>query len=476
MLPKLTIREKEICHITLEDVMCRELDEQASDDYISVLKTTTNINVVMNTEGSYIIDCGSDALNDVLSDLKHLGFKIAVLWAEGSWPTDTDIDTEILKSVKEWNGTNLDHQWNSNQWGCAGHILDRPGQQNPQFHHQCVIINLQKLENSIQCRIPLYEASAEHLHDDYTPTWIKPVAFDERHYVPKSGWADRESKHSSNLFNCFLRTSLEEGLKVFNLDYNIRSNKVCIYPEDDIEWTEGQIFKEYDDYNIIYDIEDNYSDKRPLLEFKTMSTASIYVTNTEMVPWVYVNDLQIAVCPCSGLHQFKYIEPSLDVMEKVIWADYSTYAVKWVEILIQEWNGKDFHKFFESNKDRLQFDGQFVFGHGTWEKFLDSFESEEQWLTVWSKIQNLEHQFEVANLVTNYDKIVEMIPHNKNVLLQCSNIFLYESNYFTKGFDTTIGAIDYIKKVQSISNKVIFNGDLNGHYYDMTNMGRQKWV
>ena len=465
MLAKLVIREKEICHITLSEVMCEELN-QASDDYISVLKMATNINVMMSTEGSYIQECDVDALDNVLKDLKDLGFKVAVLWAEGSWPEDPDIDDEILKSVKEWD---------KEEWGCAGHILDR--RQNPKFHHQCVIINLRKLIKSIECPVPLYEASKEHFHDDYTPKWIKPLSASDHKYVPNSGWNNiKEGKHPSNLFNCILRTSLDNGLTVFNLDYNIRGHKVCIYPENDIEWTENELFKKYLDADRIYDIQDNYPDKKPLLDFKIQDSAVLYVLNSESVPHVITNDIQVMVCPCSGLHQFKYMEPSLNVMEKVIWADYSPYAVKWMEILVYEWDGKDFHKFFEDNKSRLNFVGTYHYGYGTWEKFLDSFEDENEWLSVWSKIRNLEHQFEVVDLINDYDKIVEMIPHNKNVLLQCSNIFLYESNYFNKGLQTTVNGIDYVRKVQDISNTVYFNGDLNGNYYDMTNINRQKWI
>ena len=139
MLPKLTIREKEICHISVESVMCKELEQQATDEYISILKTVTNFNITLNTLGSYILDCPINPLEETLLHLKHFGYKVAVIWAEGSWPVEPDIDEEILKSVDEWNNT---------RWGCAGHILDRNN--NPQFHHQCVIINLAELENSLE--------------------------------------------------------------------------------------------------------------------------------------------------------------------------------------------------------------------------------------------------------------------------------------------------------------------------------------
>ena len=69
-----------------------------------------------------------------------------------------------------------------------------------------------------------------------------------------------------------------------------------------------------------------------------------------------------------------------------------------------------------------------------------------------------------------------MLPHNKTVLLQCTNIWNYESNYFSKGLSTTVNGIKYITKVQSISDKVYLNGNMNGSYYDMTNIGRLKWI
>ena len=132
--------------------------------------------------------------------------------------------------------------------------------------------------------------------------------------------------------------------------------------------------------------------------------------------------------------------------------------------------------FFDNNKDRLNYDGSVINGHGTWEKFLESFENEDEWLIAWAKIRNLEHQFIDVNLVNDYNKVVELIPANKNVLLQCSNIFLYESNYFNRGPLTAVNSIDYVKQVRNISNKVIFNGDINGSYYDMINTNRLKWI
>lgn len=463
---KLIIREKEICHISLREVVCKDVEEQASDDYIGLLKTLTDIGISLGTNGSYVLQVGEHHLGELLRSLKHFGFKVAVIWAEGSWSDDPDIDKEILKSVKEWD---------KEEWGAAGHILDRPLYKEPKFHHQCVVLNLRKLTEIIECPLWEHDASNKHMHDDYTPMWIKVRS-------PAKIVKHTARNGEINVFDKILRTCLENKLTVFNLDYNIRGKKICVYPEDDIEWAEEKVFANLDQLpqkqlvRIMSDVRINYPDKIAMFEFKIQSVTNLYITNTETVPHVVDNDLQVAVCPCSGLHQFKFIQPSLDVMEKVIWADYSPYAVKWMEILVHEWNGKDFHTFFDNNKDRLNYDGSVINGHGTWEKFLESFENEDEWLTAWAKIRNLEHQFIDVNLVNDYNKVVELIPPNKNVLLQCSNIFLYESNYFNRGPLTAVNSIDYVKQVRNISNKVIFNGDINGSYYDMINTNRLKWI
>ena len=344
METKLIIREKEICHISLRDIICNELKEQASDDYISVLKTLTDIGLSLQTNGSYVLQVEPYLLKELLDSLKQFGFKAAVLWAEGSWPENNDIDDAILTNIKEWD---------KEEWGAAGHILDRE-YGNPTFHHQCVIINLRTLSHIKQCPLNEYEASAEHMHDDYTPFWIKPL--------PNSKICKSPNARASNLniFDKLLRTCLDSNLKVFNLNFDIRIKKTCTYPELDIEWAENNVFTNLEHltpnqlFKMEMAIKKDYPDKLSMFDFKMQHATSLYVTNTEQVPHVYINDLQVVVCPCSGLHQFKYIQPSLDVMETVIWADFSPWAVKWMEILINEWNGKDFHTFFDNNKDRLE--------------------------------------------------------------------------------------------------------------------------
>ena len=90
---KLNVRDnKEICHITLDELVCSELDS-ASNDYISVLKHVTNISIVNTGNSSYIINAKQEHLNDIFADLKSFGYRLAVLWAEGKM-IDEDLDAD----------------------------------------------------------------------------------------------------------------------------------------------------------------------------------------------------------------------------------------------------------------------------------------------------------------------------------------------------------------------------------------------
>ena len=80
------------------------------------------------------------------------------------------------------------------------------------------------------------------------------------------------------------------------------------------------------------------------------------------------------------------------------------------------------------------------------------------------------------NLITEWQKIIPLLGKDKNVMLQCSNIYAYEANYLNKGTTTTKAVIDYITEALAVSNKLIFNGDANGDLYERVNMGRRKWI
>ena len=468
----------EVCHITINELICEEL-EHATDDYISVLKQITNLNVSLACSGAHMLDAKREGLNDVLTSLNKFGFKLAVIWAEGAWPTD-DLDSDLLACAKEWNM--------GPKWMAAGHILVRKNKPYPQFHNQCIVINLAEcgkgddgfVLNSTgdanNWTANNWTMSEEHLHDDYTPVWVDGKIEKIQH--------DEITRNidNKNVFDMAMRAALNNETRIHNLPFNIRNKKECCYPEDDIKWAETSIFKdldmmdEEDRLDWLYDIADNYPDKKSLFEFKVMREQVLYITNTESVPSILDQQLQVIVCPCSGLHQFKYIANNIDTMEKVLWTDFSPYAVAWTKIVVNEWNGLDYDSFYNANFSRINYNGGIIYSKPMVDKFINSFSSTEEWLEIWNKIKDLEHCYHNFNLINEWKKVIPLIGQHKNVMLQCSNIYAYEANYLNKGIVTTQAVIEYITEALGVSNKVILNGDANGTFYDRVNIGRRKWV
>jgi hypothetical protein len=112
---KLNVRDNnQICHITLDELVCEDL-ETATNDYISVLKQVTNISIVNTGNSSYILNARQEELNDIFANLKSFGYRLAVLWAEGSF-IDEELDEDLLKCADEWDDSD---------WSTAGHIIDR---------------------------------------------------------------------------------------------------------------------------------------------------------------------------------------------------------------------------------------------------------------------------------------------------------------------------------------------------------------
>lgn len=448
-----------VCHISFDEAMIK-YDESTKDSYVSILKNCTNVNINF-MESSIIHEIKNDELYAILKRLKKLDYKYAVLWAEGSWPKEPEIDETIIKTFSTYNN-----------WLVAGHILNFKDK-DPRFHEQCVIVNLSEIDKikwvtRDEVLKKNYVVSKENIHDDYTPYWIKPAEGNNGTVEP------------NNIFDRLLWISLKEGYTVLNIDFDIRNKKVCVYPEDEQQWTQIHANLKYwnsltkkQQRSFVYDLNENEKDKRPLFEFLNCSHNMIYITNTEDVPNNVSHGLEVLVCPASGLSQFKYIANNIDTMEQVIWIDFSKPQMDWLQGLIRNWNGINFKQYYENNKpDNVSL----IYDEDKVDEFFDSFDSEQKWLEVWYKIKELEHSFIIADITQSYKDIISLVKSNKTVLLQVSNIWSYEANYFDSGINVYYPLIDYIHKVLAKSKKVYFSGDVGGTYNDIIDIGRRTWL
>ena len=425
---------------------------------------------------------------EVIDQLNNMGFRYVCIWFDGTWPGAGEFEDELMKSIDEWNKTD---------WLAAGHILQHDNDA-PKWHEQCVILNVeeyQKLARGIETFVdnqdqlinfPEYKSSMEHMHKNengasYTPKWVAGVdslTSDDYEIKPEPDHYD-----DSLFLNTLFPIAVRNGLVIHNLDYNVRDKKICVYVEDDMEFTKSWFF-DYD-FNTRLSLDESRSygynhvsdDKRELFQYKVMDTHIMYVTNTEDVPDGDPIGIDTLVAPCSGLHQYKHISNNRDTIKRVLWTDFSPFGIGWQEYVLKNWDGKDFPKFYKDNFNVIADLGlpstEFInYDEQNALNFVSSYESEEDWLEHWDFIRTLDHQFVKIDVVKEWRRLSELVGKDHIALLQLSNIWQYEINYINSpDFDAQVAFVDLFNELLQNNKTIYFSGDTpGGEFFVQKNM------
>ncbi len=444
-----------------------------NNEYVRILKKVGNISLTNHVHGSICTSFGP--INDrdfqeLVQRFKSMNCKYVCFWFEGSVPME-EFEDEFLRWAEDFD-----------DWHVMGHIINRPGR-FPVFHEQVVILNLSNIEEVNFSFVsgnsyPKYEQSKEHVHDDYTPLWVRGTG----------GFNDYDDieQEMNNFFDHFMFHCLEEGYKIINVPFDIRDSKFCVYPEDDVEqtlyWLTDPEFhaKSYEEKSQ-YKFDEVPGDKWMLYEFLNMSNEILYVTNTEEYPDEQevkeAKDTNVIVCPASGLNQFLFAMPHIDTLEKIVWTDFNPMSIRWLQHIVENWDGYNFKEFFEDNKPLLL----------TWGlkdlEFLNYRDKQVDELTEmfnsplinekYNRLRKIEHVFLNIDIVNQYDQI---LPHvnDKNVILQLSNIYSYEINYIVnKYYKAQQAFYSLVNGLLEQNKNVYLRGDTpQGVYYEMTNVGK----
>lgn len=457
--------------VLLDEIVCADLDKYPG--YAGKLRSIQRINLNNSSKQSIAwVNWQRDI--EWLKSLYKLNFKYAVIWHDGSWPSDSDFENELLKTIQE--------DWNKHEvpWIAAGHIIDyseSSKRRYPEWHHQCTVINIEEWhksgaehpKNFRKNREP-FIASEEKMHGDYTPIWLKPDSdvSEEREIQLE------KMKMDFSKWNGFINLSLAKGCMVHNLPFSVRNEKHCCYPEDDIEETmewllDLDFIDKYNEEDIVRLSKTIPSDKKEIWGFKVQKYFILYITNTEGVPFDKVIAPFTTMCvPCSGLHQFKHIALNLDTMKKVVWFDYNPYALAWTKMVLDEWDGRDFRQFVEKNlprvlKDKLLRSNNIIFDPELVDEFIESFGGEDAWVEVFNNIKQLEHVFLEVDMIKENDKLINAVGKNQTVFINVTNIWQYESNYLNNAqFAPQASYINLLKNLLLNNKDVYVSGDTPG--------------
>lgn len=472
-----------LVHVMFNEVIHPALKDEIA--YAGKLKKLMQININNGTRYPYIHAnmFSNNGLQNVIDRAVNMNFEHVVIWFDGSWPGASEFDDMLLEAI--------DTIWKDTRWLAAGHIINHYTKRNaPRWHEQCIVINLKTYQEIGSPNLtywnedrvyPEYKFSEENLHDDYTPIWIASAdAAAPDNSILQS--TDNIYYHDGVL-NGIFPIAFSNNCVIHNFGYDIRNEKLCCYPEDDIEFTKSWLFDyEFNTRHTIDELREFCygqvsEDKRELFQYKIMDTHIMYVTNTEDVPDGEQLGIDTLVVPCSGLHQFKHISNNRDTIKRILWTDFSPFGVAWTKHVLENWNGVDFDVFFKDNQHIIMDLGlpssEFIwYEQSSVENFISSYKNEADWLEHWDFIRSLDHQFVKIDIVKEWKRLAESIGHNHTVLLQLSNIWQYEINYMnTPNFTAQLAFIDLFNELLKNNETIYFTGDTpNGNYLEYQNM------
>jgi len=190
-------------------------------------------------------------------------------------------------------------------------------------------------------------------------------------------------------------------------------------------------------------------DKKAFMEKQKAS--NIYLSDTDgLLPTLPSGmDIETLICPASGINQYMIASNCMDTLKQIIWVDFSTTSIKWIQYVIDNWNGNDYKKFVKDNIHIIQ-DGSIT--------FLDYDYFDNMPNLDWEKFKSLEHVFLNIDLINEYDDIIK---HTKdsNVLVHITNIYTYELNYIENGVNQVyISYLTYMDKLIKKNKNVYVKG------------------
>lgn len=439
---------KQIVHVITSNDL---LPGIKNNEYMRILKKMLH-NSLYNTCEANILNWRGDTtsieeINDLVLELKQMNFKYVMFWFEGNL-----IHHGVEEEFIEWA------KYRTQDWTIMGHILDRNGK-CPVLHQQCVIFNLNTLDSNIDFNFLNkanndFEASKEHIHDDYTPHWVKSKpGLHKRKIVPES------------VFDNIMWNLLSQGHRVVNVPEEIRDCKDCTYADEDqdetVEWL-------LDPSLANMTVEEGFElckrigyDKSRLIDDVIVAKDIVYVTNTDQISKSMVMDIDTIICPASGFNQFIHIANNIETMKKVIWTDFSELSIWWMQYVLENWKGKDFDDFYYNHKhileskspepETIEVNYKKV---KQADKFFDALDD-----SVWEKIKKLEHVFLQVDIVNEYDQILQ---HAKdaNVFVNATNIYSYDINYILNKYHKVHNSFyNFLNKLVEQNNNVYFWGD-----------------
>jgi hypothetical protein len=311
----------------------------------------------------------------------------------------------------------------------TGHIMDK---ENPNsaykegsgyygLHKQCLLVNLQYykkfdkpvfgLKDSEEHEVTRAKRHVIDIHDDYTPILLKPTEETQVCTPRVDGWN-------------FINTSLSNGLIVYNFHPKIREYKQYVYPNKSAEELNSQLswinhIVSYAPTCVFFWNTEGYKDLK-------------YVDIDKPIDTLYT--LAAGFKPNNLLHKYEFHENT-----HIVFYDYSKQALAFKNLLIQQWDGRDYPEFLRQAKNKFYINE--TAGTRTenetyeylWDKELERWGGEDSFAQHWNKYKKLNHEFIHCDICEDPSKIINKISGQGIEVIWWSNAFHTVNAHYLRG-------------------------------------------
>ena len=251
---------------------------------------------------------------------------------------------------------------------------------------------------------------AKDIHDDYTPLSLAPTEELTICTPLVDGWN-------------FINTSLENDLTVYNFHPKIRDVKQYLYPKSSAE----ELAKQLSWINNIV----------------TYAPTCVFLWNTEN----YVDLKYIKPDPIKKLYSVAAsFKPNMILNEygfypdtEVVFFDYSKPSLAFKKLLLEQWDGEDYHDFVSWALQKYQFnetggvDTETKTKHELWNREIEWWGSAENIRNHWQEYKKLKHSYIHVDICENPKKITSLITPEPDSLIWWSNAFHTVNAQYMRG-------------------------------------------
>lgn len=336
----------------------------------------------------------------------------------------------------------------------AGHVLHR--NENSYYknayyelHHQFYVVNLKQyhelqypqvgqpsLETHVQVE-PL--RSESFLYGDHeVAEWIRPGVESKTFTQKLHGWN-------------IISTALAHNKKLIDLGPEIRDNKKYLYYEHDhvflrevsnIYWNHFFCNNFYASWNSDR-LRDNLVFDGPVEQYITVGIGVYWISNL--------------------------IKLGVTTDTRVVFTDINYNCLKFMETMVNEWDGTDYHEFYRKHMPRLpnnttqDVDAYIEYTRAQWEEFVSKF---NDWPAIWARIKTLKFDYVLIDYMSSYN--LDWIEPGKKTLINLSDVFTHSPYIATQSLKYRVSCenklLNNIKKVDENINVLMTSRAADGFH------------